>query len=370
MKLVTDHQKTLKQIKQALDKNMPITVVGMVDGGKNFLFGNFTQEKVGIKTRTVKIDLSTCYGDESKTLELLNLSFLNSDLGLQVNSFKDLAIKLLKVAKKEKLLLVINVGYRETINDQLVLCLYNLRNLLGYKINWVVFANYGFINTEKIEVRDIFEKIFFAEIIAMKPLNRSCIEPTIESMRYRKQLTKSQIEEINKLSGGHSGFIRSLCQLAIREGNLKEWENDLSLMARARKVAFELRIEEKKALLDKKNERSSLVKKLRTFGYLDDRNKVFSPILKKALLSMYKKRVELKDLTVTQESIWSVLKEKEGQIVNRDEVGQAMWGRLWEQKYSDWAIDQAIYSLRQRLIELGIEKKILTKRGKGFLLER
>ncbi|TSC90365.1 MAG: Uncharacterized protein G01um10145_37 [Microgenomates group bacterium Gr01-1014_5] len=53
---------------------------------------------------------------------------------------------------------------------------------------------------------------------------------------------------------------------------------------------------------------------------------------------------------------------------SRDEIGEAMWGKLAYDKYSDWAIDQAMSKIRKKLKKLGADKYLITVRGRGYKL--
>lgn len=55
-------------------------------------------------------------------------------------------------------------------------------------------------------------------------------------------------------------------------------------------------------------------------------------------------------------------------IISRDTVGQAIWGKDWEEKYSDWAIDRLAHRIRKKFKTLGIDEKLLkTVKKKGFV---
>jgi hypothetical protein len=65
-----------------------------------------------------------------------------------------------------------------------------------------------------------------------------------------------------------------------------------------------------------------------------------------------------------------ILLNNKGKVVNRDKVGEAVWGDKVDSKYSDWAIDQLMSRLRQKIGRLGIPKKIIkTHRNQGFSLK-
>lgn len=53
---------------------------------------------------------------------------------------------------------------------------------------------------------------------------------------------------------------------------------------------------------------------------------------------------------------------------SRDEIGDAMWGKLASDKYSDWAIDQAMSKIRKKLKKLGADNYLVTVRGRGYKL--
>lgn len=53
---------------------------------------------------------------------------------------------------------------------------------------------------------------------------------------------------------------------------------------------------------------------------------------------------------------------------SRDEIGEAMWGKLAYDKYSDWAIDQVMSKIRKKLDLLGAGNSLTTVRGRGYKL--
>ena len=55
-------------------------------------------------------------------------------------------------------------------------------------------------------------------------------------------------------------------------------------------------------------------------------------------------------------------------IISRDTAAQAIWGKDWEEKYSDWAIDRLVHRIRKKLKTLGLDEKLLkTVKKKGFI---
>jgi hypothetical protein len=68
-------------------------------------------------------------------------------------------------------------------------------------------------------------------------------------------------------------------------------------------------------------------------------------------------------LTAQQKLLFNYLNTRIGQIVTRDEIAQILWGKLWQQKYSDWAIDQSVSKLKKKLISSGLSLLVIRNRG-------
>lgn len=68
-----------------------------------------------------------------------------------------------------------------------------------------------------------------------------------------------------------------------------------------------------------------------------------------------------------EKAVMCVLLSAKKKIVSRDTIAQAIWGKDWEEKYSDWAIDRLFYRLRKKLQKLCIDEKLIrTIKKKGF----
>jgi hypothetical protein len=74
-------------------------------------------------------------------------------------------------------------------------------------------------------------------------------------------------------------------------------------------------------------------------------------------------------LTSTERDVLTLLLETK-QIVTREQVAEHIWHENWEEKYSDWAIDQLMHRLREKLSLTKSPYTIQTKKGQGFFLVR
>jgi DNA-binding winged helix-turn-helix (wHTH) protein len=76
-------------------------------------------------------------------------------------------------------------------------------------------------------------------------------------------------------------------------------------------------------------------------------------------------------LTPNEYKTIMLLFNKRGSLVERDELAHAIWGDVYLEKYSDWAIDKTISRIRKKLNALGFNKEMLRIiKGKGYKLIR
>lgn len=79
------------------------------------------------------------------------------------------------------------------------------------------------------------------------------------------------------------------------------------------------------------------------------------------------KNLKLTQIPTAQEiGMLNLFLEKENKNVTRDEIAQAIWGKLANEKYSDWAIDKSISRLRSNLISK--THQLVTIKGMGYSL--
>lgn len=63
------------------------------------------------------------------------------------------------------------------------------------------------------------------------------------------------------------------------------------------------------------------------------------------------------------------LYEHKNAVVKREKIADLIWGKEEDEKYSDWAIDKLISRLRARLAQYTSLYRLVTKKGRGFVLE-
>ena len=185
-------------------------------------------------------------------------------------------------------------------------------------------------------------------------------------------------------SGGFYWLTKEACRL-YRDNN--KWSpSDPSFLYRLNCLYNTLTLEEKDILSNcprlKKFEKSIDLEHLKKIGLINQDNLISVPELSKLIIQHHNKQ---KIFSVTEEGIslngfslsnvlsateYALLKffiSKPNIPITRDEIAKIMWPLHTEDSYSQWAIDQAIKRLRDRLVLLKLSPFIIKSvRGVGY----
>lgn len=117
-----------------------------------------------------------------------------------------------------------------------------------------------------------------------------------------------------------------------------------------------------------KNEKAEYLKKL---GLINDEGKFFASLvlLNFVFLGGEKATDEVLGLLSGREQeIWRVFKKEKGDLVTKEKLAEVIWGKNWEENYSEWAISKAITRLNKKLQEVYGYRLLACVRGKGYHL--
>lgn len=118
-------------------------------------------------------------------------------------------------------------------------------------------------------------------------------------------------------------------------------------------------------------------------GFISSRKEIGIPLLKLIIQQadqLHKFKLINKQIYYLEENLSVQLSKEEDiflttllidreKIVSREKLAMNLWGKSWEEKYSDWALDRLAYRLRKRLQHFGVDPHLLqTKKRKGFIL--
>lgn len=213
-----------------------------------------------------------------------------------------------------------------------------------------------------------------------------------EEIWHKYKVPKDVREKIIQLSGGYSSLARSL--LALANNNYKKFlkmsnkdlYNKENVKFRLLRVYDSLSEESQKQIIrlvlekTEKLDFSNYLLKTKLISKTSKNAQLFSPLfhqfvenvihdeplkLKKENIAKFGINIE-KVLSTQEKDTIKLLCKKSNKLVSREDIAMLIWGQNWTDKYSDWAIDQLIHSIRTKLM---IDRKTLkTEKGKGYVL--
>lgn len=155
-------------------------------------------------------------------------------------------------------------------------------------------------------------------------------------------LSKSISKDVDKLAFEKTGGIAGLFHFLAND----LWDEDLS---------------------------QEILKKLKV--EIDNNKNIIDKLISKSAIDLIEKNVKnttkfksiklLSNPTAQEINILNCLLEN-NTPVSRDDIAKILWGKSWNTKYSDWAIDKAISRLRKKIVDSEI--KILTVKNFGYQL--
>ncbi|PIV00575.1 hypothetical protein COS54_02645 [Candidatus Shapirobacteria bacterium CG03_land_8_20_14_0_80_39_12] len=192
-----------------------------------------------------------------------------------------------------------------------------------------------------------------------------------EFERSRKVKLSEKIKTIAfEYSGGHAQYC--LLILQILENNKYSLKNIDDLFKKDPEIWQQnlelwdyLALEEKEALLNKKIPQESFLYQI---GLVDSKGEIFNPLFK----DFVEKQKEFtkstgQELTLKEKKLFQILKDREGEIILREEIINFVWPEKAE-KVNEWTLDQLIKRLRKKLVLLKIESRVKTVKNQGYKL--
>lgn len=213
-----------------------------------------------------------------------------------------------------------------------------------------------------------------------------------EAALYKIEIPKLLSDEIVNQCGGRMWLIKQAIRRYRTTGSKKDIFNHEDMQFRLKTIFNEFEPEEKEVLIKIVNRKSNFdTTEKEILSYLDKtglivKNKHLSltiPLLEEYIRKennqQYKfyisKKNEIKINNLTINSVFSRSQKKlliyfishSNVLLARDLIARIMWD---DNDYTDWAIDTAINRLRNKLINLGLNRElIITVRNQGFIFK-
>ena len=381
MQLTPYNQDVIDRAIKAASIIDPIVFCGMFNDGHDFLYANLVKQISIVKSDFIPVflDLSAC-STGKQTLETLQTSTIEHLKQKLPNTagYDELNTIYNKVCTKSTVILILYTGQAATVDKDLLLFLSRLRDLKRFSFSYVwlactriVFSLHQHTNTTEYE--ELLSKLFLHYIRPLVPRDKDNAMIIINNNenRYGK-LTPATKQVILRLSGGHPGLIKTLVQQASEK---PEWItadlNDERLSSKLNGILSDLPDSYKKNLFAKKqNLTDPKTKLLILYGYLKKHDAGYTPftsLLNKydALASSFDQKLLI--LSPTQRKVMEFFEAHAGTIIKRDILAEQIWGQNFQEKYSDWAIDQFISDFRNKLTLIHSSAKLVTKKSEGYI---
>ncbi|HLB52032.1 MAG TPA: helix-turn-helix domain-containing protein, partial [Patescibacteria group bacterium] len=277
-------------------------------------------------------------------------------------------------------------GYNEELNEEFLQGISRLTYQTQRRVNYIFFLNVSNLNKRSFQNR-VIKNLIMSHIIPILPLNYDNSKDVLynNEEKYGVEIKNNDVKEkIISLSGGHPGLLKAIY---LQAKDIAGWSEpdygDIQLSTRSMDILNELDGEKKEILVNPKLNKNDPAKSelygfLTFYGYLNQNGEVFSPILTEYLKREYNKDVStsimqeniLISLTKQQREAMQMFFENRGRIVRREELAEFLWGDTAHEDYSDWALDQFIHTLRNKIKSISGLGKIVTKKGEGYLYKK
>jgi len=373
-------KKRFLKIFEAINKNLSVKLFGIPGSGKTSLLCFVIKDPPLLKSLNLSpkrhllyLDLETAYLSEGEKILLKEVEekLKNLNLNTPITFILDQAIFLQKTPSLQFLLAK---NWRERRPN----------------LNFIFIFSYYLKPLKLIKVLPLLKNPLLEETTFFPLFSKRESQYNLKVWKKinNYQLEENKAREIIFLSGGLASLIKSLFLFAKKNPHLKM---EPELLIKKPEISFHLEKiyhnlnENQKiflyelAIKKKPNKKtfSTDVFDLINLGLINSQNgkfTFFSPLFEKYLLNQEKPLITVsgiefkKFLTPSEQRFISLLIKNKGKAISRDQAGEAIWQKHWEEKYSEWALDQIVSQIRKKMIHIKDKKRLVTIRGFGFRL--
>lgn len=270
------------------------------------------------------------------------------------------------------------------------------RNLQGmvdatnHKLAYV-FTSYRELNAIRPDVFDKQSLLSFSHKLYLKPAKDPDMETILDSLRhkYKIALSDTLTQGLISYAGGHVQYLHLMMFLLNESPSLRSYRpqeffsaalKDERIILQSEELYDALTDHEQQILLKALADQISPADAVHDGAYLfhtgyvyenaDQKCAVFNPFFEAYLKEHIKKQVPASSSTLTKKEqlLYEVLKQKQGDICERDDIIQYVWSECSEIGVSDWAVDRLVSRLRSKLRAVEQNAEIKTIKTRGFML--
>ncbi len=386
-----------RQLADPLLRGENITIFSLPHCGirekMNFLIKNSTSLIPGLrKTIFVYLDPNEIVDNQPQAYFRLMGALMDGEEISYRDSLLGLREKVKKfVTRGYRLVFILGYFYKLNYEATFFDGLFGLHQIDRRRVNFIFTSARNIFTKENIFRFGQLTELLLQNIVYFPLFSEKDSRFVVEnlSLRYHYPVDNAQKKLILAVAGGHPTLILHCLRIFSRNPNLR----DVRLISQKIEIKMVLEniwesftFEEKNLLLQIANKPmmdKALHDHLLNLGVIKQ-NKIYPPLLANFINT---KALKPSCLTADMENhgllvngsppkgkitardyrLLSLFLKKPGQIISRDEIAETLWQENSYDKYSDWAIDRAIFALRKRLKEWGVSSSCLqTTKGLGY----
>lgn len=325
-----------------------------------------------------------------KKIESLFLDSIQSqDLFLTIDCVRKVLVELVVNGYLPTLFFIRFDRMGDAVTPEFFSNLQGLRDATSHKLSYV-FTSYRGLDVISPSVFKRASLSVFSKNLYIKPAKEQDTRMILNTYRERYKLSLSQEveQELFDIVDGYIQYLQlALIHLHERQSPLKGKEELFQALLKDERIALQseelwesLNNSEKNVLLKvekgveptKEEKEGSLY--LWDTGLLTEKNgkaHVFSPLFSHYIKQRQSAKTNgngIVELSKKENLLFALLKNKKGEICEREEIVQAVWAEVEDLGVSDWAIDRLVARLRMKLKSQKSNFEIQTIKTRGYKL--
>lgn len=271
---------------------------------------------------------------------------------------------------------------KEVVTSELFGNLQGLKDAANQKVSYVFTSSRSLTDLEP----HVFTKSsisLFAQNMYIKPAEKEDTKTIFDTYKSRYNLCLSDAlkDSFFEIVDGYVQYLQlALVSLHESDVKLKNKKEILDFLSEDEEITLQseelwesLTDVEQKALLKIEKKQKISLEERKAAAYLWDGgvvtdNIVFSPLFDHYLKQrqIAKKIASSVDLSKKEHVLFSYLRERLGEVCEREEIIEAVWPEVEELGVSDWAIDRLVARLRVKLKSQKAKCEIQTVKTRGY----
>lgn len=334
------------------------------------------------------VQTSNLSSDIKKSIEALFLDSIQSqDLFLTIDSVRKSIMFLVEQGVIPTVFFITFDRMKDAVTPEFFANLQGIRDASGQKLSYV-FTSFRSLDILAPHVFPKTSLVVFSHNMYLRPVKHKDVEIIYKTYkdRYGLVVPEKLQSALFELVDGYVRYLHlSLIHLNENRTHLSKTKDDLfHSLVKDERIAlqseelWESLSEKEQEVLSRVGEGKQIDKDekgearyLWETGFLSEENKIFSPLFEYFLKqkgTKGKQDAAGVDFTKKEHVLFSLLKDRMGEICEREEIIEKVWPEVEALGVSDWAIDRLVARVRHKLKQQKSDYEILTIKTRGYKL--